>query len=413
MFEWFETCGVRSIEDAKRLIAKPAHLARLQELAAGWEPQLSEPIHGNSILAGSGIDFESGLSCPGASCQRLAVDRVLRHAWHYFDHVIIPDNLTHRVVSHWGEEPNLEAELLRRIELLLYIREIGADSLVKFRPKRRPRKWRKELEDTGLANLVSAFGEAIPALKPNALVKITSAPRQPMIAEVDLTDGNEITSTIEIPTDKGKRLSAEQIREFAVESVCDTYSSFLAADILTARGLGIPFGSTFSVHREMLAKADFSAEDSVAFHMDLPVLEGIPIDKLLRLREDDQEHFRRFQSRLKLAIHERAKASSGDSRGIARDVVTDVIEPELGRIRERLQASERLLSRKVGVGGFLASMATTCGLLAGAGPVAALGAGMAVIASTVYSAASKHLEERSEIELEDMYFLWKATGHAE
>ena len=40
MFEWFETCGVRSIEDAKRLIAKPAHLARLQELAAGWEPQL-------------------------------------------------------------------------------------------------------------------------------------------------------------------------------------------------------------------------------------------------------------------------------------------------------------------------------------------------------------------------------------
>jgi hypothetical protein len=414
IFDWFEGCGVRSVEHAKRLIAKPSSLARLQELAAAWEPQVHQPVEGNSILAGSGLDFESGLSCPGAGCQRRAVDRLLRHVWHYFDRIIITDNFTHEVAHHWGEDPGLPAELVRRIGVLLYLREIGADSLVEFKLKQRPKNWRKALEKAGFSQLIRAHEDAVRTLRQGAVVKIASSPGQPMTAEVDVTGGEEIRSTINIPDSRARSLTAAEIREFAVADVCDEYSSYLAADILTARRLGVPFGSSFSVHREILTRGDLNADESVAFHMDLPVLSGIPIDRLLRIREDEQEHFRRFQSRLKLAIQERAKSRVGAHPGrIAQEIVRDLIEPELRKIRERLQASEKLLAKKAGVGGFLASLATTCGLLAGAAPIAALGAGMAVIAPAVYSAASKHLEERAAIESEDMYFLWKAVGHAE
>lgn len=38
--------------------------------------------------------------------------------------------------------------------------------------------------------------------------------------------------------------------------------------------------------------------------------------------------------------------------------------------------------------------------------------GVATVVTATGSAASKHLDERGEIELEGMYFAWKASGHA-
>jgi len=94
------------------------------------------------------------------------------------------------------------------------------------------------------------------------------------------------------------------------------------------------------------------------------------------------------------------------------EVQCDVIEPELRRIGDCLAASERLLAKKSMVGLALGTLVTTCGILAGAGAAVAVAAGIAAVARDVYGAASKHLGEKRDLSLEDMFFLWKTIGHA-
>jgi hypothetical protein len=83
----------------------------------------------------------------------------------------------------------------------------------------------------------------------------------------------------------------------------------------------------------------------------------------------------------------------------------------LRRIRDRLSASERLLAKKAAVDVFLTSLATTCGILAGVPPPLAVTGGLAPMIAMVGQAATRYLEEKRDIELDDMYFLWKAVEH--
>jgi hypothetical protein len=80
-------------------------------------------------------------------------------------------------------------------------------------------------------------------------------------------------------------------------------------------------------------------------------------------------------------------------------------------IRDRLKASERALNKKAATGLFLGSLATTCGLLIGADTAVALEAGVTTAIAFTAAAASKHLDEKRDLELEDAYFLWKALDH--
>lgn len=95
---------------------------------------------------------------------------------------------------------------------------------------------------------------------------------------------------------------------------------------------------------------------------------------------------------------------------IAREIAEDFLEPALCSIRDRLKASENLLNKKSAVGLALGSLATVCGLLAGAGPTVSSSAGVSTAIAVTSAAAMKHLEEKRDIELDDAYFLWKAIG---
>jgi hypothetical protein len=209
------------------------------------------------------------------------------------------------------------------------------------------------------------------------------------------------------------RMTADDLRRWGIRQVCEEFSTYLTSDIMTAQRLKVPLGSSLSPHLTMLRRSEELTAQAVAFHLDLPVLDDIPVAELLKLRKEEQECFLRFQTRLRLAIAEREK-TSGAARPeqIAKQIEQDIIQPELDNIRERLAASERVLVRKSGVGLFLGALSTTCGLLVGVGPVGAAAAGVATVAPAVYAAAGKYIEEQRDISLEGMYFLWKATGHA-
>ena len=100
------------------------------------------------MVAGAGADLYDGLQCPNPVCQKHSIDKLFRQVWHYFDQIVIGDNLTHDIAHHW--EPKSEAELrerlLTRIDVLLYLRLIGAEELVQFREKAiETSDWRREL----------------------------------------------------------------------------------------------------------------------------------------------------------------------------------------------------------------------------------------------------------------------------
>ena len=59
----------------------------------------------------------------------------------------------------------------------------------------------------------------------------------------------------------------------------------------------------------------------------------------------------------------------------------------------------------------MGALATTCGLLAGAPPPVALAAGVTAAVTLVGSAASKYLDDKTEVSLKGMYFLWRAEEH--
>jgi hypothetical protein len=140
-------------------------------------------------------------------------------------------------------------------------------------------------------------------------------------------------------------------------------------------------------------------------------LNGATFEQLYRLRRDEADHFRRFRASLRRALDERLSASKGSNDiQIAREITEDFLEPALHSIRDRLKASESLLNKKSAVGLALGSLATICGLLAGAGSTVSSSAGVSTIIAVTSAAAMKHLEEKRDVELDDAFFLWKAIA---
>jgi hypothetical protein len=409
--EWLDENNIDSGDAALRRLDSVQEITHFQERAAKWEPQFSEPVDGTTVLAGAGLDLAGEFSCPSPPCQKRAVDKLFRHVWHYFDRIVLEDRVTHKVAHHWTQEPEFIEELRRHIGALVYIRQIGAESLVEFRQKApATAKWRGVFGADHSSPLVRAHDSVMDELVDHVEFDIENRPGGEMFGNVRFSE-EEVSTGISIPASVQRQLPAADLRRYVVSEVCNIYSSYLTSDILTARQLQATLGASAQVHRQVLVRA--GGPQPVAFHLDLPVLEAVPIETLIRIRNEEEELFHRFQTRLRLAIEERSKfGNEPDPQTIAEEIKRDLIEPELGKIRERLQASEKVMTRKAAVGGFLATLTTTCGLLVGAAPVAALVGGVAVLAPSIFSAASKHLEEKRDVEMEDLYFLWKAIGHA-
>ncbi len=135
---------------------------------------------------------------------------------------------------------------------------------------------------------------------------------------------------------------------------------------------------------------------------------------LLKMRGAEADLFSGFQTRLRAAIAEKStNAKAKHAPQIADEIRRDMIEPELRKIRERMRASQRVLARKSAVGlTLVGSLVTTGGIIAGASPQTSVLGGVAAAVAATQAAASKHLEEKRDVALEDLYFIWTAAGHA-
>src|SRR5262249_50567656 len=152
VLEWLDEKGVDTIEDVATLLRKPRTISDLRARAeAASEKQAIRPPENYSVLAGTGIDLTGGHSvCPGINCMRSQVDTLFKRVWHYFDRIVARDAVTPLLLGGAGPQANIADLLLSDLAPLLYLREIGADSLIDFVPKHFCSEWRKHAEEIGL-----------------------------------------------------------------------------------------------------------------------------------------------------------------------------------------------------------------------------------------------------------------------
>jgi small-conductance mechanosensitive channel len=183
--------------------------------------------------------------------------------------------------------------------------------------------------------------------------------------------------------------------------------AYLASDVRAAKLYEVPLGAGIPFHQRLLRNATPPTVADVAMRIRLPVIEGIPPKVLIRIREDERDHFDRFRTQLRLAIKERLTTiGSNNPARIAAEIQKDMIDPELVAIRGRLTAAKRNVVKKSAVGVCMGALATTCGLLGSVTPATALLAGIAAGTAILGNAACNYLDERNEVGLNGMYFAW-------
>ncbi len=416
LFRWLDEYDVTNLQSAEARLSDTKAVEALREAANAAAVSLHAPAtDGRSILAGRGLDLSGQLDCSHPSCRKKQVDDLFKHVWHYFDNIVVADGTAHEVSTHWDDGPAHKRNewILSHIGVLLYLREIGGESLVTFREKIRPCEvhWQKHAEDTVLRKVLDYGETLIPVLVQEARISWTIE-----------TDGSgeftfnhpDFEHTVWGPLKRQQieKRNEQQIQRAVAEAVLRRYMAHLTSDVASSQQTRVPLGATIALHRRLLQRSKEITPSSVAFQLRLPVLEGIPTKTLIKLRHDEKEHFQRFQDHLRLAIEQRLKLDTSiDSTRLAEQIRNDLIEPDLRKIRDRLAASESLLLKKSVVGIGLGSLVTVCGLIAGLPPIVTIPATLTPILTMYGQAESKHLEEKRDIAFEGMYFLWKAVQH--
>jgi hypothetical protein len=180
-----------------------------------------------------------------------------------------------------------------------------------------------------------------------------------------------------------------------------------------ARYLTSRSGETFLL--DLLTQRDGElAASSAALHAYmthvLPLLDDLPLARLLRIRREERDSFVRYRLAVGRVLNEVAKKKKRIGKREVRELFREEIEPELVKMKSELyQERKRQLRRIVGgVGAMAASVALgTFGKIL---PLAAGGIGAALLSKSAQSACEhgSSLKEKN-----DFYFLLRLTQEAE
>jgi hypothetical protein len=405
--EWMDTIGIATPRDLHRALKSPtvhdtavemAHTAQ-EAGVARFEPDSAR------VVAGAHMDLSGIMSCNNLDCLSAEVETVFATFGHYFDSVVVEGLGPHRF--YWRHRDSWND---RRIQLethgllLLYLRDLGADRYLIFREKPHAfctNHYREHAKDLGLAvALDRGLGKRIVKELAQSL-SIETLHQDDDTVFYFVTHGFEEGGTV-------FRGSAGEPPPDVNEIARTLYTNHCLAaigDHALAREAASPLAAFADRVVQFDAARYGDVEDEAALHVRLPVLEGLGAADLIRLREDNRDHFVRFRAALAEAIREQAAAAETEAPDrIAARVVRDYVEPELSRISVDFGAARKLLAKKAAIDAGVAVVSTTIGMLTGMPLV--LGTAVAASSSVVH--LKKYFDKASEIELSDAYFLWRA-----
>jgi hypothetical protein len=411
LYQWMDEYGIATLEQAKSLLHPHKRaVRRLEEIAAAvpWRALSAHSGAGTAIVAGRGIDLSGDLDCCHQVCQRKQVDALFGRVLHYFDEIVVTGPPAHRYAELL--ESSDEATLVNigeHVAALLYLREIGVEDMLIFvqKPPACSEHYLRHAAEAGILDLIEGATQWIDHLAKTGTLTALEFHDDHWHYTFNHRDLEHTAWGVVRSAEDGARPNIRRV----AESVFSRYAAHLVSDVTAAKSMALPLGSSVQLHEYALARASHSQTVAdVAFDLDLPVLDLLPIRDVVRLREDESEYFERFRIAVTRAIEERL--STGESSAaVAADVVRNVIDPAINDIDRRLRTAQRVLDRKLGASAVVGAVATTVGLLAGAPLI--IGAGIAAIGTSL-PVVHKFFEDKGSIELEDMYFLWRLEERA-
>jgi hypothetical protein len=417
IFDWLQENGIDTDEGAAKVFTdrrlfKNFQFAAQQVGVAKLGEQ--DPPPGIAILAGRGIDLTGDLVCSNGACLRNQVDTLLRHVWHYFDYIYIHD-LTGEIAEASFKRLNKDFATgwLRSI---VYLLNVGASDMVYLVHKEGNCKdcLEGKARSVGLGSLIDEETELVDDLVRRSHLwmdpKNMGTYREISIHTTGIAGSfNERRAATWIKS----RQPDEVLRQLASDYLKSAIRG-LTSDIRSARLARAPLGATVEYYNELITRTNVSPEaslsDQIAFNLQVPVLENVPLKTIFALKQADGDIFQNFQAKLRVAVHEKAKTvGAADAKRAAKEIEEDLIEPQLAEIRATLSKNSSSLSRtfsSVLIGGAL----MTAGLLFKE-PAAATAGG--ITASAGLSNALRGFQDRDTLQTRDMYFLFKAAEHAE
>src|SRR5215472_12477425 len=144
---WIDEEGIQAEWETVNALKSDKATGRLYEVlheAADRRRRLEVPSRadvGDSIVAGSGIDLSGSIGCGADDCLRGSIDGTFKNIWHYFDCVVVegldPLRLADGLDRAKSESAfaSAMAKIADQVNLVLYLRETGADKTTIFANK--------------------------------------------------------------------------------------------------------------------------------------------------------------------------------------------------------------------------------------------------------------------------------------
>ena len=389
-------------------------MANQASMLPGADPQTNNPV-----VAGRGIDLSGELTGADEGELLNEVDRAFGATWHYFDEMIV-EGLSARRYAKMVSNGDLALARRRAREhclLLLHLREIGALGSVVFRQKPDPcvrhGKDVDKLEAAGIKRILDDRVNVVQTLAEGVLHEI----------EDHYAYGGHFHYTYEHPL-VGVRTghlegspvgrSEAELKQWISGDIFDLFAEFAAVDVSVASELSAPLAISSPMLDSILTSsggkrgaATGSVAGEVAIEIGVPILRGVSASDLLKIREDEADAFERFRVALRAAISELLKRGDDatDSTRVAGRVIDDFLVPALHDIDQRLNIALKTLARKSVANISVGSAVVAVGLIAGIPLLLPAGIALGMMVPGVN--LGKYIEEKSEVELADMYFLWK------
>lgn len=292
---------------------------------------------------------------------------------------------------------------------MLFLRSVGADKYLQFQEK-------PHLCPTCVQMPAREIGISLDAADPSAIPFIRELETGHFHERVNQDGAREavfihplLTASPSYPLEGPDFVTAPSVEQAAAE-VYKRLASESVCDITAAEELRAPLAAPVDrIVGDSRKPENIRMEDEVALQLSLPVFEGLPLGDLLKLRSEHSAEFECFRLAVVQAMREVAQRASEerDPAEIAMHVRREFLEPAVASIDRSLQASRRLFRGKalgsVAVGAVGVGIGALHALPWMAGAVLPM-----LSAKPAWDSYDGYRDEKRDLELNDMYFLWRA-----
>ncbi|WP_125681320.1 hypothetical protein [Amycolatopsis sp. WAC 04182] len=409
---WIKEFDVSSNGEFKKAAKSPTAIKRLFSLATEKSSRNLEEhatkLPAYSVLAGRSLDLSGAYHHSCTKCLSTELSMLLARTMHFFDRAIVSGPSVTEVASGL-QHKNLNIRektlwnLKGQVEFINYINKIGAADTVTYAPKIEAycdacfHNWAKR---AGISALESEEqSEKIVEQLLNEAKFITIRDRTGNWTS-NVTHPNLIGGT----WSRRRPYSRRPTRKKVAWDLFYGMSRPTIYDLSTAQHYKVPLLDAYQVKWMATDSSRGKASaDDVALELRIPQLSGLPLEDLIRIKQEERDHLVRFQQAISAAIREMVSKREMDSPStIAAAVVREYIEPEIAAMEARMKSKQRAFGKKLASAAALGTLVTTVGAIQAVPLVLATGV---AAAATSLTQLYKYFDDKSEIETSDLYFI--------